>query len=258
MILLNIRPSLFRGVVLASLLLSISSCGSGGASELPQVSDRCDAETPLRVMPLGDSITGAREGFNSYRRRFYQRVIEAGCSIDLVGSRSGVSDGSLDGRDLLARNPDFDQDHEGHWMYTLDDMLPKIPGWLSNANPDVILLHMGSNDLFRDHGIEDTRLQLELLLDRIYQHNPRAAVFLAKLIPSVARADLVARFNREIVAIAEQRSAEGLRVYLVDLFDTIKPPQDLYDGIHPTLAAEERLGDAWADAFLSTLPAQDS
>ena len=106
----------------------------------------------IAIMPLGDSITyddrrvetrpvGERTG---YRQPLWlDHLIDSGYDVDFVG---GVVAGQL-------AVPAFDPDNEGHPGYHADggplneNIFPDIYGWLVAHPPDVILLHIGTNDI---------------------------------------------------------------------------------------------------------------
>src|SRR5947209_14639864 len=94
------------------------------------------ASRPIRVMPLGDSITwgvGSSTG-SSYRADLWRRLVtQAGYHIDFVGSQQS---GSLP-----------DTDNEGHSGWRIDQIAGGIDGWLATYQPDVVLLHIGTNDM---------------------------------------------------------------------------------------------------------------
>lgn len=129
-------------------------------------SARVDVVVRPRIMPLGDSITyGVYDQYDAaggspagYRKPLWDALAKAGYQVDFVGGeRAGPTGGS------------FDRDNEGHpgirtqqyadgytWNNngTADSngVREYINSWL-DANPaDIILLHIGTNDL-------NTRLQ---------------------------------------------------------------------------------------------------
>ena len=44
---------------------------------------------------------------------------------------------------------DFDINHEGHWGWRADEVLAKIDGWAEQTTPDIVLVHLGSNDILQ-------------------------------------------------------------------------------------------------------------
>ncbi|MCP5094640.1 MAG: DUF5060 domain-containing protein, partial [Chloroflexi bacterium] len=133
------------------------------------------------ILPLGDSITQGDTTYNSYRRPLWHMLNEAGYAVDFVGSLTANAGGS-------APNPDFDLDHEGHAGWRADQVLNSLPGWLGGYTPDIVLLHVGHNDLNRvDRNgsvINVTLADIDGIIDALRDDNPNVTVLLAQLIPS--------------------------------------------------------------------------
>src|SRR5262245_54038543 len=70
---------------------------------------------PVRIMPLGDSITQADASHDSYRRPLWKSLQSGGYLVDFVGSSSMNHMGGPPVRD-------FDADHEGHWGWRADEI----------------------------------------------------------------------------------------------------------------------------------------
>ncbi|HYE06389.1 MAG TPA: hypothetical protein VEL07_12820 [Planctomycetota bacterium] len=115
------------------LLVSLSVPGSPHAAEA------------IRIMPLGDSITQGNTQQDSYRRPLWHKLAAAGYHVDFVGSEKTNFTGA-------AAHPDFDQDNEGHYGWTIPGILERLDGWLAQNVPDVVLLHLGTNG--NESGIE--------------------------------------------------------------------------------------------------------
>ena len=129
--------------------------------------------TIIKIMPLGDSITEGYEpglsGLNmvSYRKALHDRLVEAGYDIDFVGS---LTNGSA----VFA-----DSQHEGHGGWTADEIvngrptLPtagKLSDWLIAESPDVILLHIGTNDIDAAQAPAGIVTEVSQILDVIDQY----------------------------------------------------------------------------------------
>jgi acyl-CoA thioesterase-1 len=243
----------------------LTGCGGGGGSGSSGAGDTpndpllemlrgCGApERALRIMPLGDSITEAETGHNSYRRQLWKALQAAGCSVDFVGSRRGVSRGFRDSAVASPPSTDFDLDHEGHWDYTTDEIFAALPAWYA-ANPaEVVLIHLGSNDIFRDQGVPSTLSDLDQVLERLQLANPRVVILLARIIPSASRSAEIQTFNAALDALVVTRNSSQHPVRLVDMYSDFSPAQDLYDGVHPNASGEGKLADRFANALLQVL-----
>src|SRR5688500_15993420 len=75
---------------------------------------------PVRIMPLGDSITfgaGGTANLGGYRGPLYTLLTNAGYNVDFVGTQTGNSSGVPD------------QDHQGHSGWRIDELDSNIAGW---------------------------------------------------------------------------------------------------------------------------------
>ncbi|MDD2219906.1 MAG: hypothetical protein PHS63_07500, partial [Desulfoplanes sp.] len=96
---------------------------------------------PYSIMPLGDSITQGHgetddDGIllqNSYRKPLYYALSADGFQFDFVGS---VQNGIFP-----------DPDHEAYGGRTADLLASNIYGWLESNYADIVLLHIGTNDV---------------------------------------------------------------------------------------------------------------
>ncbi|MGG6265001.1 SGNH/GDSL hydrolase family protein [Leptolyngbya sp. AN03gr2] len=200
-----------------------------------------------RIMPLGDSITQADRNHNSYRRPLWLKLQAAGYGVNFVGSTKSNYLGN-------APNSDFDQDHEGHWGWQVDEVLEQIDRWTQDAKPDVVLIHLGTNDILRGQSFESTIAELQKLIQIMRQRNPRLKILLAQLIPSSNGEALTQQFNRQIATLARSLNTQESPVILVDQFSDFDAKQDTYDGLHPNESGEQKMATRWYQALEKVLP----
>lgn len=197
-------------------------------------------------MPLGDSITqGYKE---SYRQPLWSVLREAGWEVDFVGSMNQGYAGGVD-------SGDYDHDHEGHWGWFADEVLERIDDWAVRATPDIVLMHLGTNDIGSGQDIEETTNEIREIVQRLRVHNPRVHVLLAAIIPvahDIAE-ERLRRFNKRVAALAQELDTASSRVLLVDQFTGFDARQDTYDGIHPNEQGNKKMADKWFAALESLL-----
>lgn len=249
-----------RILTLPTLLLAcaaITACGGGGGDEEPASGetarrvDSCGRDGgTLRIMPLGDSITEAEIGHNSYRRVLWQRLNGAGCSVDFVGSKSGVSRGSRDSGSARPPNPDFDLNHEGYWDYSVNDVIARAASLVARSSPDMVLVHLGTNDLLRGQSPAAVAQELGIIIDEIREGKPDAHILLAKIIPASGSVNATAALNQAIDGVAANRNRRSSPVVVVNQ-SAGYALSDNYDGVHPAPSGEAKLGNRWADAILA-------
>ena len=203
-----------------------------------------------KVMLLGDSITQGNGSFNSYRRMLWHSLDAAGHCVDFVGSRDTNFDG------VHPPEPDFDLDHEGHWGWRVEEVLGAINAWATAAQPDIVLVHLGTNDALADQSAASTLDELDELVDRLRSANPSITLLLATLIPA-ADAGVNARIdeiNAGLPALVTAKDTADSRVILVDQNTGFDPATDTYDGLHPDLSGEAKMAANWfpvLDALLA-------
>ena len=127
----------------------------------------------LRVMPLGDSITNGTGSNDTagYRGFLWTFLKNAGYNVDFVGSATS-NPGIIEGMDI---------NHEGHGGWKIDDrygstgkgIYEMLPTWCGMFEaPNVILLHLGTNDSGND-ALTNMWRTTEFL-DRLHEFEPSA------------------------------------------------------------------------------------
>lgn len=200
-------------------------------------------QTDIKIMPLGDSITHADKERNSYRRPLWQKLQEADFNtVDFVGSQTQNSDGPNP-------NPDFDLDHEGHSGFRTDEILLQLDDWLDFAQPDVALIHLGTNDILQGQSADSTIDELSQVIDTFRAENPNIAIFLAQIIPTIKNNDELQELNQQIPILAAEKDQENSPVIVVDQFSGFSLSEDTYDSIHPNSDGENKIADRWLESF---------
>lgn len=245
---------------LFSLLATLFFAGALGTGAA------CSA-APLRIMPLGDSNTsGPTWATGSYRTRLWQDFGSDPNRVTFVGSL-------LSGPAALGSKR-----HEGHSGFTIafappayslgfGNITDRIAQYLSpTVNPDVILLMLGTNDVNRNYLVDEAPARLDhligLISDRVTGLKPDAKLLVGSIPPIndakngafrstptdfSANARIMA-FNAALPGLVAARRARGEQVYFVDL-NAALTLDDIADGLHPTAAGFDKLGDAWYSAI---------
>lgn len=232
----------FRGWVSRLLpVVTVVTCGGTVGSQNPEVSEEGSGSV-VRIMPLGDSITEGIDARSSYRYWLGRGLRQEGVAFDFVGSLRGARRG---------RWPKgVDGDHEGHWGWRADQVAERLDGWLAAAKPDVVLLHLGHNDLSSEAPARVAREVAELTA-RIRSSASEPEVLVARVIPEASWAGLIERFN-EVLA-TELGAADDPGVYLVDLATGFDPRRQTADGLHPNEDGARWMAERWLRALLDVL-----
>jgi hypothetical protein len=197
-------------------------------------------------MALGDSITQSAGGFASYRYFLYQQLLSQGYDVDFVGHQYDNFGGP-------PRWSDFDQWHEGYGGWHVAHFVPVIHELASDTQPDIVLVHIGTNDTLSSYPVATSIDELGTVIDELRDVNPAVSVLLAKVLPIFNRGVSVDPFNAAIEVLATERDTPTSRVLAVDLNTGFELNVHLGDdGLHPTEVGEELMAERWLGA-LSTL-----
>jgi lysophospholipase L1-like esterase len=196
------------------------------------------------VLPLGDSITWGQgsPSHSSYRAELWRLVGgQTRYAVRFVGSQ---------------RSGNLPQpQNEGHRGYTITRIRTRLDGWMAAARPDVVLLHIGINDLSRHVGPVHASDRLAELIDRIYADRPGVSVVLMGLIPTSRPLQSQAKTYNERAAALQ--GAERLRGRS---FWYVVPPAltraEMKDRLHPNDAGYARIAHAFFPALSSAAAAR--
>ena len=150
-------------------------------------------------------------------------------------------------------------DHEGHWGWRTDEVLAKIDGWVKKASPDIVLLHLGTNDIFQKQDNNDTVAELRQIILILRKHNPRVKVFLAQLIPLAGEtADVqVRKLNDLLPEMVQSITTDVSPVHIVNQYEGFDALKDTDDGIHPNDSGIVKMAQKWHSALADHLKYQE-
>jgi lysophospholipase L1-like esterase len=201
---------------------------------------------PLRVMPLGDSITygsGGTANLGGYRGTLYTSLAAAGYTVDYIGTQTGNSSGLAD------------QDHEGHGGWRIDQLDANMTGWLASlADPDVVLMHIGTNDFGQDVDTPNAINRLDTLILKIATLRPYAHIIVTNLMErgEPANSKIVSEFNPYVQARVDAHAAAGRRVTFLDMRAAV-PLADMPDNLHPNQTGYDKMAAAWLPAIQAVI-----
>jgi lysophospholipase L1-like esterase len=234
-----IRRTLFVAAIAALAIARAASAESAPTGNAPAVLD-CS-----RIMPLGDSITLGVNG--GYRNRLYTRLAGLACNVGYVGTLF----------DQYALAPD--KDHEGHSGYAIADIVREANPWLAAQTPDYVLLMIGTNDVawWSVMNADELATSHAALVDQIRAARPNAWIVVSSIAPLEPanlppldrdRAQFGREFNAAVKSRIDARIAAGEKVRYADVYARLTVA-DLYDGVHPTQVAHDKVADAWYGAL---------
>jgi lysophospholipase L1-like esterase len=135
------------------------------------------------------------------------------------------------------------------------EVLPRITGWAAAANPDIVLIHLGSNDALHGRDVGQTLKGMSQIIQALRQQNPRVMVFVAKLIPTGLPIFniQVGRFNAGLPELADEFNTPEAPLILVDQFSGFDPVADTYDGVHPNGSGASKMATRWYQALRANM-----
>ena len=238
-----------------------------------------------KIMPLGDSITQGitsgvpDEAFQvSYRKALYDKLEAAGYVIN-----DEIFVGTLFSGESV---PDFDPDHDGHSGWQADEIVDgksgfpandKLDQWLDAEKPNIVLLHIGTNDISNNN--EDW-IEVDDILDAIddYEKNhlempsgwfcPLSSIGVASLDNPPCQNSLdTTTFNSNVRDnVFVPRQASGDKIVLVDMqngadidYRRSTSGGDMWDDIHPFADyGFAKMANLWWSALQQILPVADA
>jgi hypothetical protein len=208
--------------------LAFADGPTGGTAQRPPGAASGPASRVLRIMPLGDSISngGAAGG---YRRPLQGLLAKRGVAFDFVGSQ--------------AEGEGMDPDTEGHRGFRTDNLRRSIiaTGLVEAARPDIILLHIGTNDIQQGKTASAAASNLSAIIDDLLVRLPAVRVIVAKILPQTGKEAHVSQFNAQVERLVQSKPR---RVSVIDMSAALSV-SDLADGIHPNRAGNEKMAAVW-------------
>ena len=207
-----------------------------------------DCDSPVAIMPLGDSITygvgeiSADDLITGYRQPLFQSLKSAGYYIDFVGDRTTG----------LLVIPPFDINHQGVPGIADSTVADSVYDWLV-ANPaEIVLLHIGTNDFSTDAS------DVENILDEIDRYETdqgkEITVVLARIINRTPYHPDTTVFNNNVQAMAEARIAAGDKIVIVDQESALNYSTDMWNTLHPNSIGYNKMAEVWMTALADLLP----
>jgi len=220
--------------------------GTGGSGGRP---NHTGTNGTLKIMPLGDSITASY----CWRPKLWQKLQQAGkTSFDFVGSQTS-SDCGITG---------YDPNNEGHGGYLVTNiagsMIGELRGWIQTNTPDLVLMHLGTNDCWNNVAPATILSAYGTVVDELRARNPNVWVLVAQIIAMnpintascttcecTACGGRVQTLNGMIPAWAASKTTATSPVLVVDQWTGFNATTDTVDGVHPTDTGSEKMATKW-------------
>lgn len=186
-------------------------------------------------MPLGDSIT--QDGGNGSYRQYLYTDLNANTSFvwDFVGSQT----------DTYAPVPD--KNHEGHTGFWNDNLAAQADTWVATYQPDIVLVHSGTNDMLNGRDATFATGTLTNLINAIYAGKSDVHVVVAAIIDCYASSAVhTEAYQAAIPAVVTNFQNQGKSIALCDMSNTVLQSDLQSDGTHLLNSAKQKMALAWA------------
>ena len=202
---------------------------------------------PVRIMPVGDSITLGVPVAGGYRAPLYRLLTNAGYNVDFVGTQTG------NGSALL---PDPQHEGYGGWRIRQVDSII-LSAFNAVPAPDIILLLLGTNDYGGNDETAQATNRLEALIVKMATARPNARIIVANLLVrnEPFNTQIQTNFNPFLPGICERQRALGRRVFFNDLRSAV-PLSDMPDNLHPNQLGYNKMATNWFAAIKAVLEAE--
>jgi GDSL-like Lipase/Acylhydrolase family len=249
----------------------VAAIGSGGQS----ASAAC---APLRIMPMGDSITHGFTGppAESYRGYLAQSLAKMGAAFDMVGFHRNNTIGPHPedfglqwGTNWQGYSGPLDLDFEGKNGYQAGRPVgypgprgPVAPGpmivqLLDNDiplyAPDVVLLNLGTNDSYGGNvgyswGTEGAAANVLALIDKVHALRPQTQVLVTGITKAGVTSPALGNFDSFLTAGVSARVAQGRKLTFVDAYAGLTAGDMQGDRVHLAASGSVKMAANWLAA----------
>jgi lysophospholipase L1-like esterase len=214
-------------------------------------------DRPVKIMPVGDSITEGKYTQGGYRQPLLQLLKSGGYEVTFVGKEDNGEAANETGFSKGMTNAN----HEGYGSARIVMLLNggtveghtalPIKTTMENNKPDVVLVMLGTNDVMGGVPAKTMQETMEKLLDGIFAANKDAAVVLAS-IPPITRPGLEAKnkavdeYNRLVPKIVEKEQGKGRKIAFADMHSVFPNGEGLTgDKVHPNAEGYKGMAALW-------------
>lgn len=171
-------------------------------------------------------------------------MIHANWKIDFVGT---VKDTNAY---QAYKGFEFDPNHEGHSGWTSKQINSKINDWLEHYTPDIVLYHIGTNDMWKLE-IAQSLTEITETINKLRTVNPNIKIYLGQIIPIYKenKASKVQLFNSKLDSLTKQLSTPASPILIVDHYSGFTEAYLTEDNVHPNKIGAIKMAENWAKAM---------
>ncbi|MEE4312647.1 MAG: GDSL-type esterase/lipase family protein [candidate division KSB1 bacterium] len=209
-----------------------------------------NSSAQIKIMPLGNSITAGEAGSSpvgGFRDDLAFLLTDENVNFDLVGTfNDGVSTYPM---------------HQGAPGKTAGYIANHLSPWLSDTSPDIVLLHIGTNDISSEYSISRIMDDIVEILDDIWDYDPNTPVLLCSVIPrqdTVDRNNQTTALSEEIHLLVIEQLQQGQPIRYVGQNEIFTENGDwgsdyMYDNLHPNNWGYSIMAEAYFNILMNEL-----
>ncbi len=205
-----------------------------------------EATGPVKVMIAGDSISHEFTGDYTWRFRIWQEFRRQGVPMNLVGPRAGNT-GPIPFW-IVPSWRTYDR-HDSLGGSKLHNQKDTIASEVAQAQPDVVLLMSGFNDLNHGAAAPTVVEDMDTYLTNLFTARPETRVVLSPVLHTViypgtavrtidAPGGAIDTVNAGYAGLVAKYEGLGLDIRTVDTSAAWVPRRHTVDGVHPTSTGE--------------------
>jgi len=207
---------------LGFIFMFLSACGNKAEKENEDEGSESETEEVVEedtsvILFFGDSLTA---GYGLDQGEAFPEIIQQ--KIDSLNLNYKVVNAGLSGETTSGGKNRID--------------------WVLKQNVDIFVLELGANDGLRGIPLQETRKNLQEIIDFVRKENPEIEIILAGMqIPPNMGQDYTSGFRNIFPELAEKNNVELIPFLLEDVAGN--PELNQQDGIHPTAEGQEILAE---------------
>lgn len=220
----SITHILLKFCYIITLSILLTACGETTSKKTTQESQsKQQSVTPVTtstktILCFGDSITagfGLEDNANAYPALLQQKIDSLGLNYSVINS--GLSgETSAGGKSRI--------------------------NWILNQDISVFLLELGANDGLRGVQLEETRLNLQAIINSVQTKSPKTTIILTGMeLPPNMGQDYTSQFRQIYADLAKENNLEFIPFILKDVGGVKDLNQS--DGIHPNIEGHKILAN---------------
>ncbi|KAH6641015.1 SGNH hydrolase-type esterase domain-containing protein [Chaetomium tenue] len=206
-----------------------------------------DAQAKVKIMPLGDSITGSP---GCWRALLWRELQDAGIqNTDFVGTLPNQGCGF-----------EHDGENEGHGGFLATNIASQnqLVGWLSQTEPDVVMMHLGTNDVWSNLSPSTILGAFDTLVEQMRASKPTMKILVAQIIPMnppncAECGQRVVDLNEAIAEWAPTVTTAESPISVVDCWTGFDTASMTGDGVHPNENGNDALAKCWYDPLAKVI-----